>query len=159
MGVDMEIYCSNPNRVKMLINLDEDGRLKTRALIWDEAVTTSGEKYKIMDRIYSIYDHEINTFKKWAEDNGYIYKYEQSARSERLFKTPGGLKDLQLKIQLDTWKVSKYPFIDTFKFIDYRNGILSNSDNFRYDYVLIQNDGTLERYNEEPQPEEIFDDF
>lgn len=154
----MQIYAANPGRVKMLINLDEDGRLKTRALIWDEAVTTSGEKYKIMDRIYSIYDHEINTFKKWAEDNGYIYKYEQSARTERLFKTPGGLKDLQLKIQLDTWKVSKYPFIDTFKFIDYRNGILSNSDNFRYDYILVQNDGALERYDEEPEPEEVYDD-
>lgn len=152
----MQIYASNPNQVKMLINLDEDGRLKTRALLWEEAVTSTGEKYKVMDRIYSIYDHEVNTFKKWAEDNGYIFKYEQSARNERLFKTPDGLKDLQLKIKLDTWKVSKYPFIDTFKFIDFRNGVLSNSDNFYYDYVLVQNDGSLER--DEPEPEEIYDE-
>jgi hypothetical protein len=106
-----------------------------------------------MDRIYSFYDHEVTSFKKWASENGYIFKYEQSAKSERLFITPDGVKDLQLKINLTKWKTGSYPYIDTFKFLNFEDGVLSNSSNFKYDYILVQNDGGLERYEEEPEPE------
>lgn len=141
----MNIYADNPNVVKMLVNIDENGTVKSRALLWESATDKEGNIYKVMDRIYSVYDHEINSFKKWASENGYIYKYEQSAKSERLFVTPDGVKDLRLKIQLENWRMKKYPYIDTFKFLNFNDGILSNTDKFNYDYVLVQNDGSLER--------------
>ena len=151
----MNIYADNPNVVKMLVNIDENGSVKSRALLWESATDKEGNIYKVMDRIYSVYDHEINSFKKWASENGYIYKYEQSAKSERLFVTPDGVKDLRLKIQLENWRMKKYPYIDTFKFLNFNDGILSNTDKFNYDYVLVQNDGSLERLEDiEPEIEE-----
>ena len=149
----MNIYAENSNVVKMLVNIDENGLVKSRALLWENVEDKDGNKYKIMDRIYSVYDHEVNSFKNWATENGYIYKYEQSAKSERLFVTPEGVKDLKLKINLDTWRMRRYPYIDTFKYFNHRDGILSNTDRFNYDFILIQNDGSLERI-EQPEPEE-----
>ena len=148
----MNIYADNPDVVKMLVNIDENGLVKSRALLWESVEDKDGKKYKIMDRIYSVYDHEVNSFKKWATENGYIYKYEQSAKSELLFVTPEGVKDLRLSIRLDNWKIRKYPYIDTFKYLNFRDGILSNTDRFNYDFILVQNDGSLERI-EEPEPE------
>lgn len=151
----MNIYAENPDVIKMLVNIDENGTVKSRALLWESAQDENGNTYKVMDRIYSVYDHEVTSFKKWAVDNGYIYKYEQSAKSERLFVTPGGVKEILLKVKLDNWKLRKYPYIDTFKFLNFDDGILSNNDNFRYDFILVQNDGELERIEEpEPEPDE-----
>ncbi len=153
----MNIYAENPDVVKMLVNIDENGTVKSRALLWESAKDELGNTYKVMDRVYSVYDHEVTTFKKWATDNGYIYKYEQSAKSERLFVTPDGVKELFLKIKLDNWKLRKYPYIDTFKYLNFDDGILSNNDRFRYDFILVQNDGELERIQEEeyePEPDE-----
>ena len=149
----MNIYADNLDQIKMLIHVDESGKLRTRALLWEGVTDKNGNTYKVMDRIYSFYDHEVTSFKQWASENGYIFKYEQSAKSERLFTTPDGVKDLQLKINLNTWKTLSYPYIDTFKFLNFEDGLLSNSSSFKYDYILVQNDGGLERYEEEPEPE------
>jgi hypothetical protein len=146
----MDIYAENPNVVKMLVHIDEvSGKVKSRALLWENVTDVDGNSYKIMDRIYTYYDHEVTSFKKWASENGYIFKYEQSAKSEILFKTPNGVKDLRLKIQLENWKMINYPYIDTFKFLDFNKGMLYNSDYFNFDFILIQNDGALERYEED----------
>jgi hypothetical protein len=151
----MNIYAENPEVIKMLVNIDETGTVKSRALLWESAQDENGNTYKVMDRIYSVYEHEVTSFKKWAVENGYIYKYEQSAKSERLFVTPSGVKEILLKVKLDNWKLRKYPYIDTFKFLNFSDGVLSNNDNFRYDFILVQNDGELERIDEpEPEPDE-----
>lgn len=144
----MKFYSENPNQVKMLINVDENGKLRTRALLWDDVQDEQGNSYKVMDRIYSVYDYEVSSFKQWASDHGYIYKKEQSAKSERLFVTKNGLENLDLKIKLGKWQNTMYPYIDTFKFLNYRRGIISNSEYFPYDFVLVQNDGSLERDQE-----------
>jgi len=151
----MDIYAENPDLVKMLVHIDEkSGKVRARALLWENSVDKDGKSYKVMDRIYTYYDHEVTSFKQWATENGYIFKSEQSSKSGRLFITTDGVKDLKLQIQLQNWKMSTYPYIDTFKFLDYKKGILSNSDLFNFDYVLIQNDGSLEK-----QEEESVDDF
>ena len=149
----MSIYSNNPQQVKMLIHVDENDRLITRALLWESAVDKDGNSYKVMDRIYSIYDHEVESFKTWAKENGYIYKWEQSAKSERIFVVDGEPKKLDLKIKLENKQFNYYPYIDTFKYFDTVNGYLSNSGSFRWDYILVQNDGGLERIEEEPEPE------
>lgn len=141
----MNIYAVNPEKVKMLVHINEDGKLRTRALLWEEVYDQHGNKFKVMDRIYSVYDYEVLSFKKWATDNNYIYKKEQSSKRERLFVTPDGTMDLKLKVGLDKWKIEYYPYIDTFKFLNYGNGVLSNNDDCFFDFILIQNDGSLER--------------
>ena len=67
------IYTENTDKVKLLVMLNEDGGLMGRALLWDF------DTNKIMDRIYTIADEEfVFQFKKWATDNGYLYKSEQN---------------------------------------------------------------------------------
>ena len=81
-----------------------------------------------MDRIYTISDEEFAfQFKKWATDNGYLYKSEQNWYNTLNFEnlsTPK--KELKISIKLDEFSFSRYPYVDTFKFFDKENGILQN---------------------------------
>jgi len=155
----MEIYAKNPEKIKMLVLLAEDGKVKTRALLWEDCQDREGKTYKVMDRIYSIYDHDMILFKNWALKNGYIHKYEQSAKSENLFMTPDGAQRIDLTVKLENHKCDSYPYIDSFKFYSRKYGTLSNSEFFSYKYVLVQNDGGLVPPKEEEEfDNEIIDD-
>jgi hypothetical protein len=116
------IYTHNSDKVKMLVMLNDEGGLIGRALLWNL------NDYKIMDRIYTISDEEFAfQFKKWATDNGYLYKSEQNWYNTLNFEnllTPK--KELKISIKLDEFSFSQYPYVDTFKFFDKENGILQN---------------------------------
>jgi hypothetical protein len=152
----MEIYAKNPESVKMLILLSEDGRLKTRALLWEETKDANENSYKVMDRIYSIYDHDVVFFKNWALENGYIHKFEQSSKSENLFMTKNGIEKINLKVNLTNHDCDYYPYVDSFKWYSPEGGYLCNSPRFKHKYELIQNDGSLFR-EEEIEDEELID--
>ena len=101
-----------------------------------------------------IYDHDMIFFKNWALKNGYIHKYEQSARSENIFVTsqnPDPIR-IDLTVKLDNHICDYYPYIDSFKFYSRKLGTLSNSEYFSYKYILVQNDGGLVP-KEEEEPE------
>ena len=150
----MEIYAKNPDKIKMLVLFGEDGKVKTRALLWESCQDRDGNTHKVMDSIYSIYDHDMIFFKNWALKNGYIHKYEQSARSENIFVTPQNPDPIRidLTVKLDNHICDYYPYIDSFKFYSRKLGTLSNSEYFSYKYVLVQNDGGLVP-KEEEEPE------
>jgi hypothetical protein len=132
------IYTENTDKVKLLVMLNEDGGLMGRALLWDF------ETVKIMDRIYTIADEEfLFQFKKWATDNGYLYKSEQNWYNTLFFENLSTeKKELKLDIKLDNFQFRRYPYVDTFKFFDEEKGLLLNympSDNdFR---TLCASDG------------------
>lgn len=148
----MDLYVQNPDKIKMLISLESDGKLRSRALLWEECVSEDGKVYKVMDRIYSIYDHDVTSFKTWAKDNGYIYKTDQSSKSEIYFQIDNSNVVLYLKVTLSNHKIRYYPYIDTFKFYNPESGILSNWNYSFKNHVLIQNNGSL--YNEPIRTEE-----
>jgi|SaaInlV_100m_DNA_2_1039680.scaffolds.fasta_scaffold03663_2 hypothetical protein len=155
----MVLYTKNISLVKMLIFLTDDGKLRARALLWENVVDKYGNSYKVMDRIYSIYDHDMFLFKGWAKENGYITKLEQSAKSEVLFDVNGQPTTLELRIKLNNWEMNDYPYLDTFKYFDLYGGWLSNTVNFRYQYKLVQCDGCVERQSEEEEyNEEEYDE-
>jgi len=151
----MVLYTKNISLVKMLIFLTDDGKLRARALLWENVVDKDGNTYKVMDRIYSIYDHDIFLFKGWAKENGYITKLEQSAKSEVLFDVNGQATKLELKIKLNNWELDDYPYLDTFKYFDLYGGWLSNTTNFTHQYKLVQCDGCVER---QMRDEEVYID-
>jgi hypothetical protein len=151
----MVIYTKNISLVKMLILLADDGKLRARALLWENVIDKDGNTYKVMDRIYSIYDHDMFLFKGWAKENGYITKLEQSAKSEVLFDISGQVTRLELKIKLNNWDMKDYPYLDTFKYFDISDGWLSNTMNFKHQYKLVQCDGCVERQIIE---EEVYED-
>ena len=136
----------------MLILLDDVGKVKTRALLLD-CVDLDGKPYKIMDRIYSVYDHDMVFFKSWAIKNVYLHKLEQSAKCERIFVGASGVCELFLTVALESVDFDYYPYIDTFKFFSRKKKSLSNSEKFSYKYILIQNHGSLE-----PEEEFVEDD-
>jgi hypothetical protein len=110
----LDIYSDNTEQLSMLVMINEDGFLKGRALLW------KFNSYKIMDRIYTICDEDYAFwFKKWATDNGYLFKSEQNWYNSLFFENIGGKKqELKLKVSLENKKFEYYPYMDTFKFID-----------------------------------------
>lgn len=151
----MKLYTKNSN-IKMAVYLVGD-KVRTRALLWDGVSDSKGNPYKIMDRIYSTYDHDTILFKKWAVENGYLPKFHQNAKTEYLFDEGGIPVEKDLTLKLDKWDFIYYPYLDTFKYLSYRKGTLSNSSIFSYDYVLVQSNGGLEP-EPEPEPDEYYDD-
>lgn len=150
----MEIYAKNPDKIKMLVLFSDDGKVKTRALLWESCQDKEGKTYKVMDRIYSVYDHDMIFFKKWATDNGYIHKFEQSARTENIFNIDGSPQRLNLTVKLDNHVFDYYPYVDSFKYYSRKLGTLSNSDIFSYKYILVQNHGGLSPELEEVHQED-----
>ena len=153
----MKLYAKNKDKVKLLVFFSDDDKVRARALLWEGVKDhkDSTKEYKFMDRIYYVYDHDINFFKDWAKENGYISKWEQSAKTELLFDIDGGVKRLQLYVNLDDSGLSYYPYLDTFKNFYVSKNRFSNSQNYNFDYVLVQSNGQVER---EPEPDEYYDE-
>ena len=153
----MKLYAKNSDKVKLLVFFSDDDKVRARALLWEGVKDhkDSTKEYKFMDRIYYVYDHDINFFKDWAKENGYISKWEQSAKTELLFDIDGEVKRLQLYVNLDDSGLSYYPYLDTFKNFYVSKNRFSNSQNYNFDYVLVQSNGKVER---EPEPDEYYDE-
>jgi len=153
----MKLYAKNKDKVKLLVFFSDDDKVRARALLWEGVKDhkDSTKEYKFMDRIYYVYDHDINFFKDWAKENGYISKWEQSAKTELLFDIDGEVKRLQLYVNLDDSGLSYYPYLDTFKNFYVSKNRFSNSQNYNFDYILVQSNGKVER---EPEPDEYYDE-
>ena len=64
------------NNLKMLVLFSDCGKVRSRALLWDNIKEFGSDNtYKFMDRIYSVYDHDVDIFKKWAKENVYLSKW------------------------------------------------------------------------------------
>ena len=150
----MKLYAVNPEKVKMLVFFSDDDKVRARALLWEDVRDHKDptKQYKFMDRIYYVYDHDINFFKDWAKENGYLCKWDQSAKTEMLFdEGTGEPVKKSLYVLLDKYSMSYYPYLDTFKNFNEDKGRFSNSQSYNYDFTLVQSNGAVER---EPEPEE-----
>jgi hypothetical protein len=142
------------NNVKMLVLFSDDNKVRARALLWEDVKEFDSDKtYKFMDRIYTVYDHDVNVFKKWAKDNGYLTKWEQNAKSELYIDIDGNPERKHLYVILEKHNISWYPYLDTFKYYNPFIGRFSNSQNYSYEYILVQSSGLVER---ESEPEEEY---
>ena len=146
----------------MLQQVDDEWKVRSRALLWDDVDVKkdfSGElpeKIKVMDRVYSVFDSDVNTFKKWAFDNGYIPKWEQNAKSHQFFDIKGEVVRICCNINLEKAHFDTYPYLDTFPFFNWNKKQVSNDEySFNWEYKLVQADGSLEK---EPQEENHQDD-
>lgn len=110
-----KIYTDNPEVCQLLILKDETGKkIDGRALLW---TTVDGKKF--MDRIYTSKDSLIKLFTKWAKDNSYINKGQETHN----YRSP--LLDT-IVVQVKPKLYDKYPYMDTL--CDYvpDKGILCN---------------------------------
>lgn len=106
-----DIYCENPDVCALVIYLSEKNELLARALIWK---LDDGNVY--MDRIYYISQEDkvqletyANKMKMKSYDSGYNEK-----------------NDLKVTLKKDYGKPENNPYMDTFKWFDFKNNILMN---------------------------------
>ena len=140
----------------MLVYFSEDDKVRARALLWQNVKEYNSDTvHKVMDRIYYVYDHDVQFFKDWALENGYLYKWEQNAKSERYLNIDGQPVRKDLYVDLEIHNLPYAPYLDTFKYYNVYKGRFSNTDRFSFDYILVQSNGEYER---QPEPEDFYED-
>lgn len=131
-GKFLNMYVNNPEIFSMLILKDDRDKLKGRALIWNLS-KPDGRVY--MDRIYCVNDHDIESFKNYAKEQGWLYRFQQcfgwfnkivDPITDQIIEQ----RDLLLEVQLN--KLPKihydyYPYLDTLSIYNTKSGILSNN--------------------------------
>lgn len=135
------IYTKNKKVCNLLIYKDKEDKILGRALVWKLSKSPSNAKY-FMDRIYTSNDSDIPKFIRYAEEQGWMYKYEQCSDSisAYLFKYKGGVYIGEIRVNLEKCNFSEYPFLDTLSVLDKSNKILSNKP-FKGCLFLIDTSG------------------
>lgn len=159
----LDLYCMNKN-VKMLIMTTMDlgvEKVRARALLWENVNVVSSQfesisKVKIMDRIYSVFDSDVQIFKRWASENGYIPKWNQNSKSHQFFDFKGEATKIKCSITIDNKKFEYYPYLDTFPFFNIDNGTLTNDEySNEWEFKLSQANGSLHPSIIEEEEEEF----
>ncbi|NBO22792.1 hypothetical protein EBU94_05560 [bacterium] len=127
----LSIYGDNQDSIQMLVMLDTNNQLLGRALLWNNCFVREKsdliQGVKIMDRIYTVNDENWTFhFKKWADDNGYFYKKEQKWNNTLFFESKGEEKFMEIDIQLNKTNYRRFPYLDTFKFLNRQTNTLHN---------------------------------
>ena len=140
------------NDVKMLILLDEDDKLIGRALVWKLNEPLYNDDRLFMDRIYVSEDKYLSVFREYAVKEGWAYRESVSASTFSRVSYKGEiLYNQNLTVKLDKWKFDEYPFMDTFKTLDTKTGILYNDDDENVDeedlYMLEETNGGYKMIN------------
>ena len=148
----LNIYSKNPEQVSLVIlRSDEDPeKIKGRALLWNAyyLTPTDHDDYNgklFMDRIYTNNSKDEELFKKFAIQNGFVYKKAQNySKSDFMFGdelTP--IERIQVKIENSDYRFGEfeyYPYIDTLTFYNPHKMTLSND--YNGGWVLEHTDGT-----------------
>jgi len=144
-----KIYTENPDVCKMLI-LIEDDKLIGRALVWKLSSIKIYGKDPVqdswfMDRQYTIKDSDVEKFRNYAKEKGWIYKSSNNHHSFSNVTIEGEEKNATLEVQVKATNYGRYPYMDTFKRFDPNEGILYNDDDedesYEGQYILNDTGG------------------
>jgi hypothetical protein len=157
-----KIYTENPDVCRLVI-LVENGELIGRALVWKlKSLEIYGKDTPqdiwFMDRQYTIKDSDVEKFKDYAKDkdkegveNGtgrWIYKAYNNHHSYETVVIDGEEKRAKMTIEVKATNYNKYPYMDTFKRFDPKEGILYNDDedgeDYKGNFILNETDGGYE---------------
>lgn len=130
-GKFLEMYVNNPDLVNMLILKDDVDRLRGRALIW---YLTYPEGRIYMERIYTINDCDVELYKKYAREQGWLYKSRQTYGYHHTIvdgKTneEHSWENFPMRVHLNRKPVSYYPYLDTLCVYNPETAIISNEGN------------------------------
>jgi len=141
------IYTDNTQAsLLLLMSEKEDDKISGRAILWE--MEPYEKSNKVMDRIYTIKNDDQQLFKDWAIENGYWYKEKQDMSEYTNFvfqdKETKEIEKRQgeFSVRLDNkGDYSYYPYMDSFKYYNPKEGTLYNSSNAEYEYELTDTDG------------------
>lgn len=179
-----EIYTKNPEVCQMLCLVEEDEqgeeKLKARALIWkiksieSSLLNSNFEKFEFfMDRQYAIHDSLIQKLRDYAISKEWAFKSLNNHHSFQRVTYKGKDYNLDMTVELLNKKFVKYPYMDTFRRLDVKNGILYNDDekeDNEGNYLLQETDGGFQEISENyyysewhdadiPQPEAVYSGY
>jgi hypothetical protein len=146
------IYTENPDVCKMLILLEDD-KLIGRALVWKlNSIKIYGKDPAqdswFMDRQYTIKDSDVEKFRNYAKEKGWIYKSSNNHHSFTNVTIEGEEKNATLEVQVKATNYGRYPYMDTFRRYDPNEGILYNDDDedesYEGQYILNDTGGGYE---------------
>ena len=146
------IYTENPDVCKMLI-LVEDDKLIGRALVWKLSSIKIYGKDPVqdswfMDRQYTIKDSDVEKFRNYAKEKGWVYKSSNNHHSFSNVTIEGEEKNAALEVQVKAKDYRRYPYMDTFRRFDPNDGILYNDadedESYGGQYILNDTGGGYE---------------
>jgi len=123
-----KIYTKNPEVCSLLV-IESDGKIFGRGFLWNAEL--KGKPIKILDRVYTVKECDELLFRQWAKKNDYVCrKYNNNNEDSNAYRfvEPSG-KDIDIKgvvVRLTDCRFIDYPYLDTFKFLNRRNGVVSN---------------------------------
>ena len=130
-----EIYAKNPTKVKCLVAKEKRG-IVGRVLIWycDNGMV-------LMDRPYYGTEEVLLLLRNTAIKNGWHYKANLSIKQRVLTIETGD--NIWPVVTLGEWMFKKYPYMDTFHYLDIITGQLSvNPENIKSKgYILMDENG------------------
>jgi hypothetical protein len=128
-------YCPS---VKLLVLLDSESSILGRSLLW---IDDDGRK--IMDRVYFVYDKDYFKFVRWANENDYWYKKNNTGQNK--FIKGGKEESIQTKVKIMNvfdFPDEEYPYMDTFNY--FQGEWAYNHQPKGTFWHLINTDGTYE---------------
>jgi hypothetical protein len=131
----LDIYVDNPDKIKLLILVDEFGKIHGRSLIW-----TLDDGRIFMDKPYVLMENSNeNLFKDYASKSGYIRKWDlKCGNTLEIFD--GSDKKIEfIKIYLGPKDYDYYPYVDTFKWYNPETGYIQNY--YSDDFITLNSDG------------------
>lgn len=126
-----DIYTKNPEQIGMLIMLDENQKLRARAIVWFDCyvVDNPGNPTKgvLMDRIYYTNESDVNIFIDYAKEQGWWYKPTQ-AKEIYTFVRDGEICEKGISTRLKNHGLfQRFPYIDTMCYYTPDTGRLSST--------------------------------
>lgn len=133
-----DLYVENPDVCQLLIlKSHNEDTILGRALVWK---LRDGDTF--MDRIYTSNDSDVELFKKYAQEKGWMYKSCQDFNEYTSIVLPnGGVKHLTLNVDLKNSYFDSYPYMDTLKFLNYNKNTLTNNTHGHYTNRLEDTNG------------------
>ncbi len=143
----LRIYTKNEKNIRLLILEDEDG-ITGRAIVW-KLDTSPCEAEYFMDRIYFNHDYQVDTFREYAKENGWMYKKRMSYGYDEAVQFVYKEKDVfgEIRVKLEDGDFEEYPFLDTLPFLSRDKKELSNIPSRRC-FILHDTEGERDRCNE-----------
>jgi len=122
-----KLYTQNETEVQLLILVDkETDQISGRALVW-KLKKSPCESNFFMDRIYSNNESDVIKFKKFANENRFLYKKYMNSHTNSNVEFVYGGKDVygEIIVKLNG-DVDKAPFVDTLCFLNKKQTMISN---------------------------------
>jgi len=123
---------------RLLVLYCPNKKITGRAILWE---TVDG--LKLMDRIYTNDDSDVNLFIKWAVENGYLYKIQRTVFND-------GTKDIQIEATIKVFgkiKNGYFPYLDTFKYFYPEEEVIRNYKKEGHYVILEDTTGDVLCYN------------